>query len=291
VIAVTAVTEDEYGLEDLCFRSRRCYKNLALISDVSTSRINPVIYVRRSLFEQGSGIRSPGSPAGSRRRGRDARARSREVGAQDQDEEVRAPEAAVRGGTEGKLHPVRILAISGSLRAASSNTALLKASSALAPQGVEVVVYGGLAGLPHFNPDLDDLDAGTAPPPVMDFRSRLQASDGVLISSPEYAHGVPGAMKNAIDWVVSSGEIYEKPVALLNASMGATHAYSSLMETLMTADADIVQEASVRVGLSTNRIGEADIVADPEVSGVLRSAVTALARAIEVRRTKLHEWD
>jgi NAD(P)H-dependent FMN reductase len=107
---------------------------------------------------------------------------------------------------------VRILAVSGSLRTASSNTALLRAAARLAPEGVEVILYEGLASLPHFNPDLDDLDAGTAPPAVMDFRSRLDASDGVLISSPEYAHGVPGALKNAIDWVVSSGEIYEKPL-------------------------------------------------------------------------------
>ena len=123
---------------------------------------------------------------------------------------------------------VTLLAVSGSLRAASANTALLRAAARLAPEGVELVLYGGLATLPHFNPDLDDLDAGTAPPPVMDLRSRLDASDGVLISSPEYAHGVPGALKNAIDWVVSSGQIYEKPVALLNASMGATHAHASL---------------------------------------------------------------
>jgi chromate reductase, NAD(P)H dehydrogenase (quinone) len=151
--------------------------------------------------------------------------------------------------TKEGLVPIRILAISGSLRAASSNTALLEAARALAPEGVEIVLYDGLATLPHFNPDLD---AGTAPPVVANFRARLEASDGVLISSPEYAHGVPGAMKNAIDWVVSSGEIYEKPVALLNASMGATHAYESLAETLRTADADIVSKASVRVGLSTN---------------------------------------
>lgn len=165
---------------------------------------------------------------------------------------------------------MRILAISGSLRAASSNTAL-------APEGVDVILYEGLADLPHFNPDLD---GGTAPPEVMDFRSRLAASDGVLISSPEYAHGVPGAMKNAIDWVVSSGQIYQKPVALLNASMGATHA--SLAETLTTAD--VILEASVRVGLPTNRIGEAAILADPKLSGALRTAVAALACAIEARR-------
>ena len=179
---------------------------------------------------------------------------------------------------------------SSASRAASSNTALLRAAAALAPESVEVVLYGGLACLPHFNPDLDDLDAGTAPPAVVDFRSRLQASDGVLISSPEYAHGVPGALKNAIDWVVSSGEIYEKPVALLNASISATHAYASLMETLKTADTDLVGEASVRVGLPTNRIDEAGILSDPELSSTLRSAVAAFARAIEARQAEAHEW-
>src|SRR5215207_10466949 len=127
-----------------------------------------------------------------------------------------------------------------------------------------------LASSPHFNPDLD---GRTAPPEVLDFRFRLDASDGVNISSPEYAHGVPGAMKNAIDWVVSSGELYEKPVALVNASMGATHAYESLLEILTTADADVVREASVRVGLPTNRIGEAGIVSDPELSRQLRAAL------------------
>ncbi len=181
---------------------------------------------------------------------------------------------------------MRILAISGSLRASSSNTALLKAAARLAPEVVEVVLYGGLADLPHFNPDLDDLDRGIAPLEVVDLRSRLDASDGVLISSPEYAHGVPGAMKNAIDWVVSSGQVYEKPVALLNASMGAKHAYAALTEILETADADIVREASVRVGLPTNRIGEDGILADPRLTGALRLVVAALARAIEDRRAR-----
>lgn len=212
------------------------------------------------------------------------RGRAGEVGGRRWDKEAVGPEAAVQGGAEGEPRPVRIFAVSGSLRATSSNTALLRAASSLAPEGVEVALYKGLADLPHFNPDLDDLDAGTAPALVMDFRSRLQASDGVLISSPEYAHGVPGALKNAIDWVVSSGEIYEKPVALLNASMGARHAYASLAETLETADANIVREASVRVGLPTNRIDEAGILANPELSGALRAAVAALARAVEDRR-------
>ena len=185
--------------------------------------------------------------------------------------------------------PVRLLAISGSLRADSSNTALLRAAAHLAPEGVEINLYERLASLPHFNPDLDDLDGRTAPPEVLDFRFRLDATDGVIISSPEYAHGVPGAMKNAIDWVVSSGELYEKPVALVNASMGATHAYESLLEILTTADADVVREASVRVGLPTNRIGEAGIVSDPELSRQLRAALSAFACTIVTRRAKARE--
>lgn len=181
---------------------------------------------------------------------------------------------------------VQILAISGSLRATSSNTALLWAAPRMTPDGVGVTLYERLSHLPHFNPDLDDLDGGSAPSEVMNFRSKLEASDGVLISSPEYAHGVPGVMKNAIDWVVSSGQIYEKPVALLNASLSATHAYASLMEILTTANADIVPEASVKVGLSTNRIGEAGILADPGLSGSLRMAIEALVRVVENRRAE-----
>ena len=102
----------------------------------------------------------------------------------------------------------RILAISGSLRSASSNTAVLQAIAALAPTEVQVVLYSGLSELPSFNPDLD---TATPLPAVSEFRKQLLASDGVLISSPEYAHGVPGTLKNALDWLVRSGELYEKP--------------------------------------------------------------------------------
>jgi NAD(P)H-dependent FMN reductase len=92
---------------------------------------------------------------------------------------------------------MRILAISGSLRAASSNTAVLQAAIELAPPDVEIVRCDGLSELPHFNPDLDDANA---PAPVANWRAQLKAADGVLISSPEYAHGVPGSLKNALDW-------------------------------------------------------------------------------------------
>ena len=105
---------------------------------------------------------------------------------------------------------MKIVAITGSLRTASSNTALLCAMSQLAPPDVEIVLYEELGTLPHFNPDLDE---DVPPESVARLRALLQAAAGVLISSPEYAHGVPGSLKNLLDWLVSAGELVGKPVA------------------------------------------------------------------------------
>src|SRR6185369_7524480 len=117
---------------------------------------------------------------------------------------------------------VRVLAISGSLRRASSNSALIEAVARLSLDTADVSIYRELETLPPFNPDLE---GGPAPAPVARFRAALQECDAVLISSPEYAHGVPGVLKNALDWVVGSGEFVDKPVALINTSARATHAW------------------------------------------------------------------
>jgi chromate reductase len=174
---------------------------------------------------------------------------------------------------------VRILAISGSLRAASSNTALLRAAATLAPEGMEIVLYGGLGDLPHFNPDLEDAE----PLSVTELRHQVRTADGLLISSPEYAHGVPGVLKNALDWLVGGSEIVYKPIALWNASPRATHAQESLAETLRTMSTRIVPEASIAVLLLGRRIDTAGIASDPELSGPLRAALAAFARAIDCR--------
>ena len=172
---------------------------------------------------------------------------------------------------------MQVLAISGSLRAASSNTILLNAAAALAPEDVEVILYRGLSDLPHFNPDLDN---GAAPPAVKQFRSQLHDSAGVIISCPEYAHGVPGALKNALDWIVRSGELYEKPVALFNSSPRASHAQASLIETLTVMMARVISEAGVSVPLIGKDFDLEWIVRDPEISSAIRSAVEAFARSI-----------
>ncbi len=169
-----------------------------------------------------------------------------------------------------------ILAISGSLRQVSSNTTLLRAAIALAPSGVEIRLYDGLNDLPHFNPDLE----GAEPSAVLEFRDRLREADGVLISSPEYAHGVPGVLKNALDWVVGSGELVEKPVALLNASPRSVYAQAQLTETLTVMTARIVPEASIAIPLRGNQVDVAGILANPEVGPPLQSALAAFAQAI-----------
>src|SRR5579862_5748949 len=108
---------------------------------------------------------------------------------------------------------MRILAISGSLRAGSTHTALLRAAAGSAPAGVEIALYAGLASLPIFDPDHDET---AVPRAVLDLRARLHAADGVLIACPEYAHGIPGGLKNALDWVVGSSKFVDKPVALFH---------------------------------------------------------------------------
>src|SRR5579871_5074953 len=123
---------------------------------------------------------------------------------------------------------MRLVAISGSLRRQSINTCALRAASELAPAGVEVV-FVSFADLPPFNPD-DDTDA--PPPAVVRLREEILHCDGVIIASPEYAHGVPGVLKNGLDWLVGSSEFVGKPVALLGTSQRAQFAPAALAEIL-----------------------------------------------------------
>ena len=174
--------------------------------------------------------------------------------------------------------PFHCLAISGSLRAASSNTVVLRAAAALAPSFIKITVTDVLGQLPHFNPDLD---TDAAPASVVEFRRQLQAADGVLICSPEYAHGVPGVLKNALDWVVSSGDFMNKPVVLINASPRSTFAQASLIETLMVM---MAQVHPVEMPIKIRNFDVAGLMADPELSRVLREAVVALARTADESR-------
>ncbi len=165
---------------------------------------------------------------------------------------------------------MKIIAICGSLRAQSSNRALLRAAAKLAPEGMEITIYEGLAGLPHFNPD-DDEEGGTPPPAVAELRSLLAAADGILISSPEYAHGVPGALKNALDWLVSDGALVDKPIALISASpVGGQYAQASLVETLT-----IMNWRVMGTWASPKKVRGEHV--DDEVAEIIRAALATFA--------------
>ncbi|HWW62704.1 MAG TPA: NADPH-dependent FMN reductase [Thermoanaerobaculia bacterium] len=172
---------------------------------------------------------------------------------------------------------MKIIAINGSLRSRSSNAALLRAAARVAPDGVEILMYDALGELPHFNPDLDE-EGDEPPPAVRALRELLIGADAILISSPEYAHGVPGAFKNMLDWLVSTGELVGKRVALLNASpSGGDYAQAAIAETLRTMNWNVVEEASRMKPFVRTKI--VDELRDEDALRVIREAVAALRRA------------
>jgi chromate reductase len=173
----------------------------------------------------------------------------------------------------------RILGICGSLRAASSNRTILEIVTLIAPADVEVRAYDGLAALPHFNPDDDRvLDDPRLPEQVRALRAAVAGADALLVSSPEYAHGVPGSLKNALDWLVGGSEMVGKPVALWNTSPHSVHAQAALTETLRTMSATVVVEAEVSIALPRGA-GAAALAADPSLRATLLAALDALRRA------------
>jgi NAD(P)H-dependent FMN reductase len=174
---------------------------------------------------------------------------------------------------------MRLFAISGSLRAGSSNTTLLEAARLVAPSDVEVVMYEGLAALPAFNPDLDTIEGDRLPQSVRELRALIGSADGVLICSPEYAHGIPGSLKNALDWLVGSVEFPFKPVALLKANAHSVHAQAQLVEVLTTMNARLVDEASVTIVLPSRDMSATVIAGDQALAGALREAIRAMQRA------------
>jgi NAD(P)H-dependent FMN reductase len=162
---------------------------------------------------------------------------------------------------------MRILTVSGSLQAGSANRALLDMAREVAPDGVEVEHFDGLRDLPFFDPGLDG--AG-AIPAVERWRQAVVDADALLIASPEYGHSLPGVLKNGIDWLIGSGELYRKTVAL-TASVAERHrglkGLAALEETLGAVDAHIVW--------SQPAVRGPDLAA--EVAGIVRRLVDVVS--------------
>jgi NAD(P)H-dependent FMN reductase len=170
-----------------------------------------------------------------------------------------------------------ILAISGSLRAQSTNTAVLRTAAELAESPLIVELYEGMSSLPHFNPD-DDHDP--LPPPVAALRNSIHIAHALLFSTPEYAGALPGSFKNLLDWTIGDdqpGSIYAKPVAWINASAhGASDAQTSLRLVLGFAHARIVDEACADIPITTNDIAPNGVISDRAVRERLAAVLARL---------------
>jgi NAD(P)H-dependent FMN reductase len=172
------------------------------------------------------------------------------------------------------------LLLPGSLRAGSSNEAVLRTVQAIAPGYARTVFYDGLAVLPHFNPDAD---VDPLPMQVAQLRAAIAAASAILICAPEYAGTLPGTFKNLLDWTVGGTEICGKPVAWVNAAApGRGGGAEATLRTVLTfTGADIVESACARIPVERPMVGADGTIADEGVrarlSEVLRRLVTTPA--------------
>jgi NAD(P)H-dependent FMN reductase len=172
---------------------------------------------------------------------------------------------------------MQFLTLSGSLRSASTNTAALEAFALLAAPNVSVVAYPALGSLPAFNPDLD---GEFLPDPVKQLRASVAQADALVISSPEYARGIAGSLKNLLDWLVGGDEFPGKLVALISTSPRAEHAPAPLRLIIATMSGRIVEPACTTLPLLGKTLSAAEIIADPALARALQNSIDALVEAV-----------
>ncbi|KQV17338.1 MULTISPECIES: NADPH-dependent FMN reductase [unclassified Kitasatospora] len=168
-----------------------------------------------------------------------------------------------------------VLLLSGSLRAGSSNEAVLRTAAALAPEGVTTTFYEGLAELPHFNPDHD---TDPLPAPVAELRAAIAAADALLISAPEYAGTLPGSFKNLLDWTVGGVEISDKPAAWITAAAPGrgTGAAATLASVLGYTGAAVAEAACATIPVPHDGRGADGLITDPATRDRIAEVLGAL---------------
>ncbi len=167
----------------------------------------------------------------------------------------------------------KILVINGSLRSNSSNGVVLQAIKNMLPAEASCFEYRGLGVLPHFD------DAGTAPPEVVAWLKHLQEADAVIVCSPEYAFGVPGSLKNAFDWTVGSGELVNKPLALVTAATGGDKAHAAWLTIFQALSARIPENCAVWIPFVRSKIDQEGNITDMDTRNVLKQMVASLLSA------------
>lgn len=169
---------------------------------------------------------------------------------------------------------IKILTISGSLRANSSNTAILRAITKIVPENIEIKLYEGMGELPHFNPDLDN---DSPPESIRSLRNELNNADGVMICTPEYAHNIPGSLKNLLDWNVSTCLLSNKPVAVIATG---EYACAALLETLRLIEAKTGESITLLLQYSQSKVDADGHIKDTETLQALKSILDAFVQVI-----------
>jgi len=174
------------------------------------------------------------------------------------------------------MQKIKILGISGSLRANSSTQMIMKAMQALAGDAVDFKIFGGLASIPPFD------DGNTVPHEVEEFRKQLREVDGVFFISPEYAFGVPGSLKNALDWTVGSGELVYKPAALVVAATGGENAYQSWQLIFKALSLKINEESKLLISFVRSKLNQEGKITDFKTEESLKNVLNDLIQNIQL---------
>ncbi len=169
---------------------------------------------------------------------------------------------------------IKIVAISGSLRNNSSATNILRHVIKLFPESIDFVMYDGIGKLPHFD-DNENVAVEVTP-----FRELLMSADGVFICQPEYAFGVAGSLKNALDWTVSSSELVNKPLALVTAATGDDKAHAAMLLTFKALTAKIGEGASLLIPFIRTKLNEKGEVINAETIHSLEHVIKTLIKTI-----------
>ncbi|MFT4183487.1 MAG: NADPH-dependent FMN reductase [Rhizobium sp.] len=178
--------------------------------------------------------------------------------------------------------PLLLYALCGSQRQASTSRRLLEALHAASPDGVSIEICDLIGDLPIFNPD----DEGERTPAIVAaFAAKIRDADGLIVSCPEYVHGIPGGFKNALDWLVSRDEVPFKPLMFAHASHRGDLVLEQLDEVLRTMSLRIVAEAFLRVPIAgKSEEAQAAILMEAQESGTLRASLACFAQAIAAER-------
>jgi len=171
-----------------------------------------------------------------------------------------------------------ILAISGSLREGSSNHNILEMLDQMMPSEMKSTIYDGLRDIPAFDPGIDN---DNPPATVSDLRYLISHADGIIICTPEYAFGVPGALKNALDWTVSSGSFSGKPTALITASTGGKNAHEAMIKILGAIDAKLSPETMLLIQFVRSKMDSTGNIIDPDTFQKLQNLIEIFINSLQ----------